>query len=228
MAKASALSDLKGAVAAVVFDCDGVLVDSEPAANRILAEELTRIGVPTTTEDSVRDYMGRSWGHMVAQVTERLGAPPPEALAAAYRDRLFAAYAAGEVAAVPGIAEALDGLDALRIPYCVASSGDHERIRNGLRAAGIADRFDDARIFSADDVGRGKPSPDLFLHAAERMGFDPATTVVVEDSLAGVQAGRAAGMEVLGYSARTPARLLRDAGARTFDEMSQLPRLLTA
>lgn len=213
---------------AVVFDCDGVLVDSEPAANRILAEELTRIGVPTTTEDSVRDYMGRSWGHMVETVTARLGAPPPAALAAVYRARLFAAYAAGEVEAIPGIAAALDGLDALGIPYCVASSGDHERIRNGLRAAGVADRFDDARIFSADDVGRGKPWPDLFLHAAERMGFEPSTTVVVEDSPAGVEAGRAAGMEVLGYAARTPVRLLRDAGARTFEEMSQLPRLLTA
>lgn len=212
--------------AAVIFDCDGVLVDSEPAANRILAEELTRIGVPTSTEESVRDYMGRSWGHMVEVVSERLGGPPPAALATAYRERLFAAYAAREVEAVPGIAAALDGLDARGIPYCVASSGDHERIRNGLAAAGLRDRFDDGRIFSADDVGRGKPWPDLFLHAAARMGFEPACTTVVEDSPAGVEAGIAAGMAVLGYSGRTPAALLEAAGARTFAAMAGLPSLL--
>lgn len=211
---------------AVIFDCDGVLVDSEPAANRILAEELTRIGVPTSTEDSVRDYMGRSWGHMIEVVGERLGGPPPAALAEAYRERLFAAYAAREVPPVPGIAAALDGLAARGIPCCVASSGDHERIRNGLATAGLSDRFDDARIFSADDVGRGKPWPDLFLHAAERMGFDPAVTTVVEDSPAGVQAGIAAGMHVLGYSGRTPAALLEEAGARTFAEMADLPELV--
>jgi HAD superfamily hydrolase (TIGR01509 family) len=215
-------------VSAVIFDCDGVLVDSEPAANRILAEELTRIGVPTTTEDSVRDYMGRSWGHMVEVVTGRLGEPPPASLAQAYRERLFAAYAAREVPAVPGIAAALDGLDARGVPYCVASSGDHQRIRNGLATAGLSDRFDDARIFSADDVGRGKPWPDLFLHAAERMGFDPASTTVVEDSPAGVQAGRAAGMAVLGYAARTPAELLSGAGARVFLKMDALPTLIDA
>lgn len=213
-------------VNAVIFDCDGVLVDSEPAANRVLAEELTRIGVPTSTEDSVRDYMGRSWGHMVEVVSERLGGPPPAALAEAYRERLFAAYAAREVPAVPGIAAALDGLDARGIPYCVASSGDHERIRNGLATAGLGDRFDDGRIFSADDVGRGKPWPDLFLHAAEQMGFAAARTTVVEDSPAGVQAGRAAGMAVLGYSGRTPAALLEEAGARTFGEMAELPALV--
>jgi len=215
-------------VSAVIFDCDGVLVDSEPAANRILAEELTRIGVPTTVEESVRDYMGRSWGHMVEVVTGRLGEPPPASLAQAYRERLFAAYAAREVPAVPGIAAALDELDARGVPYCVASSGDHERIRNGLETAGLSDRFDDARIFSADDVGRGKPSPDLFLHAAERMGFDPDRTTVVEDSPAGVQAGIAAGMAVLGYAARTPAGLLSQAGARVFLTMDALPTLIEA
>ncbi|MDO8184024.1 HAD family phosphatase [Conexibacter sp. JD483] len=213
---------------AVIFDCDGVLVDSEPVANRVLAEGLTAIGLPTSTDDSVREFMGRSWGHMVEVVTERLGAPPPATLRDDYRAALFAAYAAGEAPAIPGIAEALDGLDAAAIPYCLASSGDHERIRRGLAAAGLTDRFPDARIFSADDVGRGKPWPDLFHHAAERMGFEPAATVVVEDSPAGVKAGRAAGMRVLGYSARTPAALLRDEGAEPFDAMAELPRLVSA
>ncbi|HEY4276577.1 MAG TPA: HAD family phosphatase [Conexibacter sp.] len=215
-------------LSAVIFDCDGVIVDSEPIANRILAEGLTAIGLPTTTEESVRDYMGRSWGHMVAVVTERLGSPPPQSLADGYREQLFEAYASRAVPPVQGILQALDRLDARGIPYCVASSGDHERIRAGLATAGVADRFTDGRIFSADDVGRGKPWPDLFLHAAREMGFDPATTAVVEDSPAGVEAGRAAGMSVLGYCARTPCEALRAAGARTFQTMRDLPALLTA
>ena len=213
---------------AVIFDCDGVLVDSEPIANRVLAEELTAIGLPTTTAESVRDYMGRSWGHMVSVVTERMGEPPPASLAKAYRARLFAAYASREVPPVQGILHALEQLDARGIPYCVASSGDHARIRAGLETAGVAGHFTDARIFSADDVARGKPWPDLFLHAAERMGFEPARTVVVEDSPAGVQAGRAAGMRVLGFCERTPREVLKTAGARTFMAMSELPSLLTA
>lgn len=213
---------------AVIFDCDGVLVDSEPTANRLLTAGLNAIGFATTPEESERAFMGRSWGHMVEVVTERLGTPPPASLRDDYRAGLFAAYTAREVPPVPGAAAALDGLDALGVPYCVASSGDHERIRGGLATAGLSDRFDDARIFSADDVGRGKPWPDLFLHAAERMGFDPAATVVVEDSPAGVQAGRAAGMRVLGYSGRTPASVLQEAGAEPFEEMAELPSLLTA
>jgi beta-phosphoglucomutase-like phosphatase (HAD superfamily) len=210
----------------VIFDCDGVLVDSEPVANQALVSGLNAIGYAVTAEESERDFMGRSWGHMVEVVTARLGAPPPETLRDDYRAALFAAYAAGDAPAVAGIAEALDGLDAAGIPYCLASSGDHERIRRGLAAAGLSDRFPEARIFSADDVGRGKPWPDLFLHAAAQMGFEPAATVVVEDSPAGVKAGRAAGMRVLGYSARTPAQQLRDEGAEPFAAMAELPALL--
>lgn len=213
---------------AVIFDCDGVLVDSEPTANRILTAELNALGYATDAVATERDFMGRSWGHMEEVVGARLGAPPPTSLRERYRAALFTAFGSGEVPAIEGIDAALDGLDAAGIPYCLASSGDHERIRRGLAAAGLATRFDDARIFSADDVGRGKPWPDLFLHAAERMGFDPAATVVVEDSPAGVQAGRSAGMRVLGYSGRTPADALREAGAEPFREMAELPSLLTA
>ena len=223
----SARSELSDAVA-VIFDCDGVIVDSEPTANQILAEELTAVGYAVTRAESERDFMGRSWEHMEELVSARLGGPLPASVRDGYRSRLFAAFAAREVPPVPGIADALDGLDAQGISYCVASSGDHERIRNGLATAGVADRFDDARIFSADDVARGKPWPDLFLHAAAEMGFDPARTFVVEDSTAGVKAGRAAGMRVLGYIARTPAESLREAGAEPFSAMAELPRLLTA
>ncbi|HEX4805661.1 MAG TPA: HAD family phosphatase [Conexibacter sp.] len=211
------------ATAAVVFDCDGVLVDSERLAARILAALLTELGLPTTEQDVDRDFKGRSWEHGLTVIGARRGGAPvwPE-LRERYRAALFAAFDA-ELTPVPGVPEALDALDAAGVPRCVASSGDHERIRRGLGAAGLLDRFPDAAIFSVDDVARGKPAPDLFLHAAQAMGFEPASTAVVEDSPAGVQAGAAAGMRVLGYGDAA----LRAAGAgETFDDMRRLPALL--
>lgn len=214
------------AIDGVIFDCDGVLIDTEPVSNALLAQTLTELGLPTTFEQSVRDFMGRSWAHALSVVERRLGAPPPPELERRYRQRLFAAYAAG-IPPIPGIEAALDALDAAAVPRCVASSGDHERIRRGLAAAGLRDRFDDRTIFSAEDVERGKPHPDLFLHAAAQMGSRPAATVVVEDSLPGVQAGVAAGMRVLGYApAPAAAELLRAAGAEPFADMRTLPALL--
>jgi HAD superfamily hydrolase (TIGR01509 family) len=210
----------------VIFDCDGVLVDSERLAGPILAELLTDLGLPTTQADVDRDFRGRSWEHGLTRIEQRRGEPPWPDLRERYRAALFAAFDA-ELRAIDGIAHALDALDADGIPRCVASSGDHERIRRGLRAAGLLDRFPDETIFSVDDVAHGKPAPDLFLHAAARMGFEAGpSTVVVEDSTAGVEAGVAAGMTVLGYAAETPAEELAAAGARPFETMAQLPRLL--
>jgi HAD superfamily hydrolase (TIGR01509 family) len=214
-------------VAAVIFDCDGVLVDSERLAGPILAELLTELGLPTTQGDVDRDFKGRSWEHGLAMIGERLGRAPWPDLRERYRERLFAAFET-RLQPIAGIADVLDALDAAGLPRCVASSGDHERIRRGLRGAGLLDRFPEDEIFSADDVVHGKPAPDLFLHAAAQMGFDPASTVVIEDSPAGAEAGRAAGMAVLGYAGQTPAGELRAAGARTFSSMAELPALLDA
>jgi HAD superfamily hydrolase (TIGR01509 family) len=211
------------AIAHVIFDCDGVLVDSEPLSNRILAEDLTAIGLPTTTEESVRDFMGRSFAAGVALIEERLGHPVPPDFAERYHARLFEAFER-ELRPVPGVVEVLDRL---ALPDCVASSGDHVRIRRALASAGLLERFD-GRIFSVEDVLHGKPAPDLFLHAAEAMGFEPACCAVVEDSPAGVQAGRAAGMTVLGYAGGSTGAELADAGAHaTFTDMRELPDLLT-
>jgi beta-phosphoglucomutase-like phosphatase (HAD superfamily) len=212
-------------VAAVIFDCDGVLVDSELLAGPILAALLTELGLATTLADVDRDFKGRSWEDGLALIEARLGRPPWPDLRERYRARLFAAFD-DRLGAVAGVAQALDAIDAAGLPRCVASSGDHERIRRGLRAGGLLDRFPDAAIFSADDVAHGKPAPDLFLHAAARMGFDPAATAVVEDSPAGVAAGVAAGMTVLGYAAASDAQTLQAAGARTFEDMRELPGLL--
>ena len=206
----------------VIFDCDGVLVDSEPISNRILAAELTAIGLPMSAEDSVRDFMGRSWASITADVEERLGRELPPGFAAGYEAALFEAFEA-ELGPVAGIGAALERIEA---QTCVASSGAHYRIRRALAVTGLLERFD-GRIFSATDVERGKPAPDLFLHAAGQMGFEPADCVVVEDSPAGAQAGRAAGMPVLGYAGMTPAAQLEAEGARTFTAMAGLPGLLS-
>jgi HAD superfamily hydrolase (TIGR01509 family) len=204
-----------------------VLVDSERIAAPILAGVLTELGLPTTAADVDREFKGRSWEHGLDVIRARRGgAEPWPELRERYRTALFAAFDA-QLEPIAGIHAALDALDAAGIPSCVASSGDHERIRRGLRAAGLLNRFPDGTIFSFEDVERGKPAPDLFLHAAQQMRFDPTTTVVVEDSPAGVQAGVAAGMRVLGYvAADADAAALTAEGAEAFRDMAELPIVL--
>ncbi|WP_037912090.1 HAD family hydrolase [Actinacidiphila yeochonensis] len=208
----------------VIFDNDGVLVDSEPISNRILAEYLTEVGHPTSYEDSIRDYMGAAVHRIHDTVRERSGEQLPAGFDDTFHARVFAAFER-ELTPVPGAAAVLDRLAAAGVPYCLASSGSHERIRVALRKTGLYDRFGEDRIFSAQDVGRGKPAPDLFLHAAESLGVAPARCAVVEDSLLGVQAGTAAGMTVFGFTAMTPAAKLADAEA-VFATMAELPELL--
>ncbi len=205
----------------VIFDCDGVLVDSEPIANRILAEALTEIGLATTIESSMRDYMGRSWAACVEIFAARLGRPLPAEFEDRFWTRAEAALRA-ELQPVPGIHEALVQIST---PICVASSGRREKMQITLGLTGLLPRFE-GRIFSALDVPRAKPWPDLFLHAAARMGAAPETCVVVEDSPRGVAAGVAAGMHVLGYASRTDAAALEAAGAEVFRDMRELPERL--
>ena len=207
--------------AGVIFDCDGVLVDSEPVANRVLAELLTEHGLPTTTEESMQRYMGRSMKSSIAISEELLGRRLPADFAEGYYAVLGAEFARA-LEPIPGIAEALDRIE---LGSCVASSGPHDKIRLTLGLTGLLERFD-GRIFSAADVEHGKPEPDLFLHAAATMGFDPARTVVVEDTVPGVLAGLAAGMRVLAFARLTPAGALAEAGGEVFDDMRALPGLV--
>ncbi|WP_439675580.1 HAD family hydrolase [Embleya sp. MST-111070] len=208
----------------VLFDNDGVLVDSEPIANRVLATLLTELGVPTAYEDSLRDYLGGTMARVHTIVRERDGVTLPEDFDHVYHERVFAGFRA-ELEAVPGVVDVLAALDAAGVPYCLASSGTHERIRLALTRTGLIGRFPESVIFSSQDVARGKPAPDLFLHAAATMGVDPARCVVVEDSPLGVEAARAAGMTVYGHAAMTPAERLADADA-LFKDMVELPGLL--
>ena len=208
----------------VVFDNDGVLVDSESISNRLLAAYLTELGHPTSYEDSIRDYMGSAMHRIHDLVLERSGERLPADFDDVFHSRVFAAFER-ELRPVPGVTGVLEKLTADGVPYCVASSGSHERIRVGHRATGLDRWFEDARIFSAQDVGRGKPAPDLFLYAAERMGVAPERCVVVEDSPLGVRAAVAAGMDVYGFTAMTPAAKLAGATG-LFADMGELADLL--
>ncbi|MFF9373933.1 HAD family hydrolase [Streptomyces griseoluteus] len=208
----------------ILFDNDGVLVDSEPISNRHLAAYLTELGHPTTYDESIRDYMGSAMHRVHDIVLERTGERLPADFDDVFHARVFAAFEE-ELRPVAGVEGVLEKLTADGVPYCVASSGSHERIRVGHRVTGLDRWFDDDRVFSSQDVGRGKPAPDLFLYAAARMGVAPERCLVVEDSPLGVQAARAAGMDVYGFTAMTPPGKLADA-TQLFSSMSELADLL--
>jgi HAD superfamily hydrolase (TIGR01509 family) len=208
----------------VIFDNDGVLVDSEPISNRLLAGYLTELGHPTSYEDSLRDYMGGAMHRVHDLVLERTGRRLPDDFDDVFHRRVFAAFER-DLEPVLGAVDMLGKLAADGTAFCVASSGSHERIRVGHRKTGLDRWFGDERIFSSEDVGRGKPAPDLFLHAAERMGVAPQRCVVIEDSPLGVRAAHAAGMDVYGFTAMTPPAKLA-AADRLFGDMGDLVDLL--
>jgi HAD superfamily hydrolase (TIGR01509 family) len=211
----------------VIFDCDGVLVDSERLIVRVEAQICQERGWPITEDVIVREFIGLSDAAMRARLSELVGEELPHDWDAEYRQRYRAALAR-EVEAVPGVARAVDAVEAAGLATCVASSGSHEKMALTLGRTGLLDRFA-GRIFSATDpdVERGKPAPDLFLHAAERMGVEPDRCAVVEDSPFGVEAALAAGMVPFGFAGSVvPAdRLARD-GVTVFDSMAALPDLL--
>ncbi|MGE0661208.1 MAG: HAD family hydrolase [Reyranellaceae bacterium] len=211
----------------VIFDCDGVLVDSELLANRCFAAALARIGLPWSVEETMRRLVGRSMSSCVAIIEGETGRKLPENFLAELQAETFASFRSTPVQPVAGVGDVLDRLDAHAIAYCVASSGEIEKMRLTLGITGLLGRFD-GRMFSAAMVPRGKPFPDLFQHAAREMGADPADCVVIEDAVAGVQAGSAAGMRVLAYAGAAHADHagLQEAGGVLFERMDDLPRLL--
>jgi HAD superfamily hydrolase (TIGR01509 family) len=209
-----------GAFDLVIFDNDGVVVDSELLANRVLSDLLTESGHPTSLEECIRDYMGGTLAGVRSSVRERWGDELPDAFDDLYHERLFKAFST-QLRPVPSIELVLNQLE---LPYCLASSGTLDRINRSLSVTGLAGYFS-GRIFSAEQVANGKPAPDLFLHVAETLAVPVSRCVVIEDSPNGVAAARAAGMTVLGYAALTPAERLRDADL-TFTAMEQLPGLI--
>jgi HAD superfamily hydrolase (TIGR01509 family) len=213
---------VRAALELVIFDCDGVLVDSERIAIRVEAGILGRLGMPLSEAEIVERFVGRSPSVMRDAVEEHLGRRLPADWDTHFRGLYEDAYAR-ELQLVDGIESALDEIT---LPTCVASSSEPGPLRHKLELTGLYDRFA-GRIFSASEVPNGKPAPDLFLHAAERMGVRPEACVVVEDSRAGVEAARAAGMDVFAYAGSvTPGARLEGERTTVFDDMRRLPALL--
>lgn len=210
----------------VIFDCDGVLVDTEDVANRHLAQVLVEAGYPVTYEECRRRFVGRTIESIQHEVEAAsgvvLGVTWPDTL----RQGTERAFEAG-IEAIPGVAAAIESVRQAGLSYCVASSGRFSKMRLSLGKAGLLPLVEDV-LFSAEQVARGKPAPDLFLHAASAMNATPAESVVVEDTVAGVTAAVAAGMRVLAYTGDpfTDADALKCLGAEPFDDMAALPDLV--
>ncbi len=210
------------AFALVIFDCDGVLVDSERIAVRIDAIVLERLGWPLSEAEIIERFMGRSEAYMTGEIEAAIGRSLPAGWEGEFTP-LYREALAAELTPVDGI---VDALDRISTPSCVASSSTHERLRFTLGLTGLFARFE-GRIFSATEVTDGKPAPDLFLHAATTLGVEPARCAVVEDSVYGVEAARAAGMAAFGYAGGlTAAERLAGPGTVVFDDMRELPELL--
>lgn len=210
----------------LIFDCDGTLIDSERLYNLAWAEVLASLGLPWTLDECAQRMTGRPWPDCCAIVEQALGRPLPDD----FQDRVFATsdrwFEREGLQAIAGISDALARLPQAK---CVATSGLYEHVRDNLALTGLLDFFGAERIFTAAMVPRGKPAPDVFLHAAKAMGTEPRDCIVIEDSVPGVMGGRAAGMRVLGYGGNHQDRAaLRAAGAEVFDDMRALPGLIGA
>jgi beta-phosphoglucomutase-like phosphatase (HAD superfamily) len=205
----------------VIFDCDGVLVDSEPIAIHINRDMLADLGWPLDDEAIIDLFVGRSPAANTATIEAHLGHPLPHGWLDEFARRVRVAHT-DALTRVDGVTEALADLDELAVPTCVATSGSHEKTRHSLARVGLYERFA-GRIFSASDVVHGKPAPDLFLHAAATLRAAPTGCVVVEDSRYGVQAARAAGMRVIGYAGGvTPGARLAGPDTTVITDMRKL------
>ncbi|WP_417243847.1 HAD family hydrolase [Celeribacter sp.] len=207
----------------VIFDFDGVIVDSEVISAQMLIAELKHYGVNVDGAYVARHFLGRSYPVVLQQIRDEFGVALPDGFEVDYRARLLAAFEQN-LTAMPGIKGVLDQI---RTPYCVATSSSPVRLKSSLQVVGLTSYFE-GRFHTASEVARGKPAPDLFLHVAQRYGVAPARCLVIEDSLAGVRAGLAAGMVVwrfVGGSHLTGLELPTDTGAqphRMFDRFDDL------
>lgn len=214
----------------VIFDCDGVLIDSEPLCDRVVSAELRTVGWVMTPEECGRRFIGMSFYDMVPLIEAQIG----QRLVTDWIAGLVAKVAlamAEEVEMMPGARDALEATTALGLPWCIASNSSHQEMAAKFGRTGLAELVA-GRLHSSDDVialgRRGKPAPDLFLAAATAAGVAPARCVVIEDSLHGVRAAMAAGMDCLGFSPHGDGAHLASAGAAPFHDLAVLPELLRA
>jgi HAD superfamily hydrolase (TIGR01509 family) len=205
----------------IIFDCDGVLVDSEPLSNRVIAEIMCEIGIPMTTEEAIQLFAGGSLKRVNDFILSKTGHAPPPGIEDLYRERSYALFKE-ELQPIAGIQQALESLE---FKSCVASNGPLHKMKLNLDLTSLSGYFGDD-LFSAYEVGYWKPDPRLFLHAAEKMGYAPDKCIVIEDSIHGIHAAKAAGMEVLGFSNSEYGHKLGKEGISTFHSMAELNRIL--
>ena len=208
----------------VIFDCDGVLVDSEPIANQALAELLSTHGLVLSPGEAEFHFKGLSGPDTVAKVRTDWGITLPLDFISRVEAVVWGLLEIS-LKPVPGVEQAISVVIRSGSALCVASSTPLDYVKRKLTITGLLSHFED-RLYSADEVPRGKPHPDVFLYAAAQMGVAPARCVVVEDSLPGVQGAVAAGMRVLGYASEGGGAALRTAGAEVFGDMADVPGLL--
>ena len=199
---------------AIIFDFDGVIADSEVLSNTVLAEIVTELGVPTTVEDAYRDFMGKRFHEVVAAIEQAVGRALPPSFGEQYQDRTLQRFRR-ELAPIAGARDFIDKF--VDLPRCIASSSSPDRLAVCLEVLRMTELFE-GRVFSASNVARGKPHPDIFLHAAREIGAPPDECIVIEDSASGVLAGLAAGATVIGLLAAGHIRdghgaTLKQAGA---------------
>ena len=208
----------------VLFDCDGVLVDSERLSHSVLREMIAECGVKLTLEQTLEHFMGTSTEKGLEILASLIGQPAPTGFDDMFNARSFEAFTRA-LEPVPGVPELLTDLQS---PFCVASNGPRKKMRFTLGHTGLLPFFE-GRLFSAEDVKFPKPAPDLFLHAAASLGVAAASCLVIEDSVSGVLAARSAGMRVFGFAAMGQGKKLSQAGAHlVFEEMAALPSILSA
>jgi HAD superfamily hydrolase (TIGR01509 family) len=214
-----------GNLGLIIFDCDGVLVDSESISCGVLAQMLTEEGLPTTLAEARRDYQGLLLADVASQAQAKLGRLLPEDWLATF-ERERAKVFKRDLEAVQGAAAAVQQIKAAGLAVCVASQGKLQKTKLSLDLTGLRHLFPARTLFSAYQVPRGKPYPDLFLHAAHAMGARPPDCIVVEDTPSGVAAAVCAGMRTFGYAADSDETALRQAGAEIFHSLEELPGLI--
>ncbi|MBV5266531.1 HAD family hydrolase [Pinisolibacter aquiterrae] len=213
----------------IIFDCDGVLIDSEIVAARLEAEAITALGLPMTAQEICTRFAGTTTREVWATLERELGRPLPAGFFETHLAHVRDVFSR-EIEAIPGVHTVIERLE---VPYCVASSTQLPSLITNLGTAGLAHLFD-GHLYSASQVKRPKPAPDVFLFAASQMGSDPADCLVIEDSLAGVTAARRAGMPVIGFTGGSHVgpghaeRLIEVGAASTFERMTDLPAILAA
>ena len=207
----------------VVFDCDGVLVDSEPITNKVYVQMLSEYGYEVNEAEFLREFWGKAMTQRLEVISRKLGWTPPEDFVSVYLERLVAINCK-ELKPVDGVRVLIKSLT---IPYCVASNGSQHEIAQRLNVTQLADLFVGKKIFSGTEMPHPKPAPDVYLAAAKAFKLPPERCIVIEDSIPGITAGIRAGMKVYGHAAFTAPETIRQAGAIPFNSMADLQKVLT-